>query len=94
MSDTNHRPRGGQGSDRSVACEHLDLPPVNFADRAAVRSWLKEVRAQVEDAVAAGEDATRPLGERALGRLTTRRMVIESRHALLQLLEAGERGVG
>jgi hypothetical protein len=78
---------------REVA-EDEEFRPVNFADPDEVRRWLKGVRSQVEDAVAAGEDATRSLGKRGLGRLMARRMVIEARHALLELLQAAERGIG
>jgi hypothetical protein len=80
--------------ERQAAAEAEDILPLNFADPAAVQRWLKELRAQVEDAVAAGEDATRPFGKRGLGRLMARRMVIEARHALLELLQAAERGIG
>ena len=71
-----------------------DIEPLNFADPAELRKWLAQVRVQVEDAVCAGEDATRPLGQRGLGRLIARRMVIEAKTALLELLQAAERGLG
>jgi hypothetical protein len=77
-----------------AVAEDEDLRPVNFADPVEARRWLKDMRNQVDDAVAAGEDATRPLSKRGLSRLMARRMVLESRHALLQLLQAAERGLG
>jgi hypothetical protein len=67
--------------------------PVDFSEPDQVRLWLKALRVQVEDAVSAGDDATRPPGKRGLGRLAARRIALESRHALLQLLEAAERGL-
>lgn len=80
--------------ERKAVLDDEDIRPVNFNDPVEVRRWLKDLRGQVEDAAGAGEDATRPLGKRALGRLIARRTVIEARHALLQLLEAAERGLG
>jgi hypothetical protein len=74
--------------------EPTDIKPLNVADPAAVRVWLKEVQAQVEDALGAGEDATRPFGQRGLGRSTARHMVIEARKARWQLFRAAERGLG
>jgi hypothetical protein len=79
---------------RQEAAENNDIEPLNFADRAAVRRWLTAVRIQAEDATCAGEDATRPLGKRGLGRLMARCIVIEARQALLELLQAAERGIG
>jgi hypothetical protein len=73
--------------------EPTDIKPLNVADPAAVRAWIEEVRAQIEDALAAGEDATRPLRERGLGRSTSRRMVIEARMALQQLFQAADGGL-
>jgi hypothetical protein len=67
--------------------------PVDFSDPGQVRLWLKALRVQVEDAVSAGDDATRPPGKRGLGRLTARRIALESRYALLQLLQAAELGL-
>ena len=81
--------KGGQ-----EIAEDEDIRPVNFADQTDIRSWLKNLRAQVEDGMSAGEDATRPLGQRALGRLSARRTVLEARKALLELLQAAERGIG
>jgi hypothetical protein len=79
--------------ERQEVAEDEDIRPLNFANPVEVQAWLKRVRSQVEDAVTAGEDATRPLGKRALGRLMARRMLIEARHALLELLQAAERGI-
>jgi hypothetical protein len=50
-------------------------------DPAAVRAWIAELRNQIEDATSAGEDATRPLGQRRLGRMMARRMVVEAEGA-------------
>ena len=75
-----------------AAVAESDLKPLDLGDPAAVRAWLTDLRAQVDDAMAAGEDATRPLSRRALGRPMARRSLLEARHALQQLLEMAERG--
>ena len=80
--------------ERQEVAESKGIEPLNLANPDEVRSWLRQVRVQVDDAVCAGEDATRPLGQRGLGRLIARRMVVEARHALLELLQAAERGIG
>jgi hypothetical protein len=80
-------------TERQEVTDDDDILPLNFADPAEVRRWIKDMRGQVDDAAGAGEDATRPVGKRALGRLMARRTVIEARHALLELLEAAERGL-
>ena len=67
-----------------------DMNALDFGDPEAMRSWLARLRAQIEDVVAAGEDATRPPGQRRLGRAAARRVIKEARRALEQLLEAAE----
>lgn len=77
-----------------LAIRDREPDPLNFADPAAVRAWIAEMRNQIEDATSAGEDATRPLGQRRLGRMMARRMVVEARDAGLSLLRAAELGLG
>jgi hypothetical protein len=77
-----------------LALEDREPDPLNLADPAAVRAWIKDMRAQIEDAAGAGEDATRPSGKRHLGRLMARRTIVEARDAALQLLRAAELGLG
>jgi len=86
MDEVHEAPPGGKGGD----------PParLDFTDRDAVRAWLAELRTQIDDAVEAGEDATRPLGQRALGRPTARRAILEARRSIRALLAVAERGVG
>jgi hypothetical protein len=69
-----------------------EIKPLNVTDPAALRAWLAELRIQVDDAVAAGEDATRPPGQRDLGRAMARRKLLAARGAIQQLIEAAERG--
>jgi hypothetical protein len=51
-------------------------------DPAALRAWLRDVRTQSRDVVAAGLDATAPLGERDLGRRAARRIIVDAESAL------------
>lgn len=81
MTELHQAAAGGKGAD-----------PLDFSDREAVRAWLTELRMQIDEVVAAGEDATRPPGERALGRAAARRAILEARTALGQILSAAERG--
>jgi len=68
------------------------INPLDLADPIAARAWLTDLRLQINDALAAGEDSTRPLGQRALGRRMARRSLLSARSAIQQLLEAAERG--
>ena len=81
MTEVHQAAAGGKGA---VA--------LDFSDREAVRAWLTELRTQIDEVVAAGEDATRPPGERALGRATARGAILAARNALGQMLAAAERG--
>lgn len=71
-----------------------EVQPLDLDDREAVRAWLADLRAQVDDVVAAGEDATRPPARRMLGRPMARHTILEARHALGQLLAAADRAMG
>jgi len=86
MDEVHQPPAGGKGGDAP--------PTLDLTDKAAVRAWLAELRTQIEDAVAAGEDATRPPGRRALGRPTARRAILEAKRSIEGLLEVAERGAG
>lgn len=77
---------------RSAVAES-DVTPLKLTDPAAVRAWLTQLRTEIDDAIGAGEDATRPPGKRTLGRAMARSTLLEARRALTQLLEAAFRGV-
>lgn len=64
MAEVHQAPAGGKGGDPPAPAK---VNMLSFADPEAVRVWLAHLRAQIEDAVAAGEDATRPPGQRRLG---------------------------
>ena len=84
MPEVHQAPSGGKGGDPPAA---LDL-----TNPAAVRAWLVELRTQVDDLFAAGEDATRALGRRALGRPTARAAIREAHRKIEQLVAVAERG--
>jgi hypothetical protein len=58
-----------------------------------VRAWLGDLATQIEDVVAAAEDATRPPGRRLLGRAMARSTILETRRVLRQLVRAAQRGL-
>jgi hypothetical protein len=71
-----------------------NIPPLDFTDPEAFRTWLAQLRTEIIDAVGAGEDANRPVGKRRMGRAMARSTLLEARRALGQLLDAATRGVG
>lgn len=88
MAEVHQAPAGGKGGDpRALAKMSL----LSFRDPEAIRAWVTHLRAQIEDVVAAGEDATRPLGERRLGRAAAREAIEVARRALEHLLAAADR---
>jgi hypothetical protein len=69
------------------------VAPLRVSDPGELCTWLDSLQSGIDDAIAAGDDATRPPSQRALGRTMARQKILESRHALRQLLEAARRGV-
>ena len=57
-------------------------PALDWGDAAAVRAWARDVYTQARDATGAGEDATRPPGQRELGRAAARRIIDGARRKL------------
>ena len=87
MPEVHQAPVGGKGGDLPAARE---MKALDFGDPEAMRWWFARLRAQIEDVIAAGEDATRPPGQRRLGRAAAREAIEEAGRALEQLLEAAE----
>lgn len=58
-----------------------------------VLAWLALVRDHILDAVAAGDDATRPISKRVLSRAEARRKIYRAEKDLVRLLAAAKRGV-
>jgi hypothetical protein len=69
------------------------VKPLVLTDPAMMRAWLTDLRAQIGDALAAGEDATRRPSGRRLGRRTARRTLQEASRAVEQLLAVADRSV-
>jgi hypothetical protein len=69
------------------------VEPVDLAKPEELRRWLLKLDANICDAIAAGDDATRPPGQRDLGRMMARQRILESRHSLRVLVEAARRSL-
>ena len=63
---------------------------LRFDDREQVRPWLKALRDATNDAIAAGDDATRPFSKRVLSRAEARRKLREAESSLDELLTLAE----
>jgi hypothetical protein len=72
MSEVHQAPRRGK-----VTAPPPDAPP---------DVWLRALRDDIEDLYAAAEDATRPPGQRDLGRRLAREHIREAARALRDLL--------
>jgi hypothetical protein len=93
MTEVHQAPGGSKGGDPPADPD--DLQPLDFRSPAALRAWLGDLATQIEDVVAAAEDATRPPGRRLLGRAMARRTILEmeTRRVLRQLVRAAQRGL-
>lgn len=70
-----------------------NFPALCWDNPAEARCWLDAVRQQTDDAIAAGEDATRRPRRRVLSRREARRKLEAARVALATLLDAARRGL-
>lgn len=66
---------------------------VDWSDPADVKLWIQALRVQVQDLVAAGDDATRHPKRRILSRAESRRRVNLADRAAEALLSAGEKSL-
>lgn len=66
---------------------------VDWTDPADVKLWIQAIRVQVQDLVAAGDDATRHPKRRILSRAESRRRVHLADRAAEALLAAGEKSL-
>ena len=79
--------------DEAADVELRDVEAVDFRRReGGARSGWAALDCAVQDAVAAGDDATRAPGARVLGRAITRSHVVGRGHQLLCLMEAARKG--
>ena len=70
-----------------------DRAAVSWKDPAEIHGWLGALREQIDDLVAAGDDATRRLAERVLSRAEARRRIEAAGQAIDDLIEAARRGL-
>ncbi len=68
-------------------------PPLDLTNPAVFRAWLDDLRLQLDDALAAGDDATRPPDQRDLGRRAARRLLFGARASIAALLASAERAL-
>jgi hypothetical protein len=87
MPEVHQAAAGGKGGEPPAVGE---MHALDLGDPEAMSAWLARLRAQIDDVIAAGEDATRPPGQRRLGRAAARQAMTEARRALEQLLSAAE----
>lgn len=80
---TVQRPLGAIVIDPSV-----DPPVVDLSDPEMVRRWAADLREQVDDAVAAGLDATAAPGRRRLGRALAREQIAAAAGSIERLFAA------
>lgn len=66
---------------------------VDWTDPTDVKLWIQAIRVQVQDLVAAGDDATRIPKRRILSRAESRRRVLLADRAAEALLSAGEKSL-
>jgi hypothetical protein len=78
MTEVHQRLRRRKGGDPPA--DHIE--PLDLADPEEVRRWLDKLESDIWDAIAAGDDATRPPGERDLGRRMAREHILEARRSL------------
>ena len=66
---------------------------VDWTDPTDVQLWIAAIRVQVQDLVAAGDDASRHPKRRILSRAESRRRVLLADRAAEALLAAGEKSL-
>jgi hypothetical protein len=69
-------------------------PRLDFADLAAVRAWLDDLAARVDDLAAVAEDQTDPPGARMLGRAGAREQIGDAYGSLTDLIALARAGLG
>lgn len=102
MTALHHAPpsgkRGGTPSARRPPRPITDDNParrdaVHWNDPADIKLWISALRGQIDDVIAACEDATRPQADRVLSRAETRRRLLAAETQIARLLDAGERSL-
>ncbi len=73
--------------------EKRNRPVVDFHKPGEAYKWITDLRDNVRDIEAVADDATRPPGDRGLGRRAAREMYEESSRVVEQLFDAALRGL-
>ena len=92
MADVSEKPDPGKRTD-PPSNPPKPTPPLRWDDRAQCGRWLGDLREQVFDAIAAGEDATRRPRKRFFSRHQARRRLRSAERAIFALFTAAERGL-
>lgn len=83
MNDTSNGPKSGR----------VLVDSLRWEDPNRVRTWLKTLREQIDNALAAGEDATRQPRRRVLSRAEARRKLRAASTSIDDLFEVAERAL-
>jgi hypothetical protein len=77
-------------NDKTPKSDRIPMASLRFDDREQMRPWLKALRDATNDAIAAGDDATRPFSKRVLSRAEAKRKLREAESSLEELLTLAE----
>jgi hypothetical protein len=80
MSDNDNGPKSGR----------IPAASLRFDDPEQMREWLKALRDATDDAIAAGDDATRRFSKRVLSRAEAKRKLREAEGSIESLLAHAE----
>jgi len=82
------------GDDNGPASGRFPVNSLRLDDPERVAAWLKDLREQIDNALAAGEDATRRFHRRVLSRAEARRKLRAANASIDELMEMAERALG
>ncbi len=81
-------------NDKSPESGRFPTGRLRWDDPERVSAWLKELREQTDDALAAGEDATRRFRRRVLSRAEARRKLRAASASIDELFAMADRALG
>jgi hypothetical protein len=79
-----------QQDDNGPKSGRVRAESLHFDDRERMREWLNALRDAIDDAIGAGDDATRRFSKRVLSRAETRRKLREAESSIESLLVLAE----
>ena len=88
MTHLHARASGANSPDQTAAAAQRRA--VQWDDPADIKLWLCALRGQIEDVIAAAEDATRRQSDRVLSRAEARCKLLAAETQIARLLDAGE----